>query len=440
MTDTLNNEQLPTPFGPYYLFDFIGKGGMAEIFLAKTLTEIGTERLVVIKRILPHLNKDKDFCEMLINEAKIVANLSHANIVETLQLGQIEHQYYIAMEYVEGLDLNKLLSGLSKAGVALPLQFALYIIIETLKGLDYAHRASDSKGKPYNIIHRDVSPTNVLISTEGEVKLCDFGIAKVAQDELETGSIHVNEQHIKGKIAYMAPEHIAGTPIDQRADLFTVGILLWELLSGKRLYKSKDQEETFKKAKEAHVPDIIDRGFPNYEALSSIVKKALAKEVNDRFANGREFIRSIEDYLHVTGQIVSQLRFSEFLMETLGELLLQQKQSRKKQASTLGESMMQPISKKPSSNAPPTQGQNQSPFTLALLSDDEEVTPSTMPAENISATTSLADNLAQKFEREERISTSIPSKPANTTKPLILPISLAVAVLTAVIVYYCFFS
>jgi eukaryotic-like serine/threonine-protein kinase len=139
------------------------------------------------------------------------------------------------MEYVEGVDLNRLLGILSRGRVALPLPFALFIIFETLKGLDYAHRYTDSGGKEYNIVHRDVSPTNVLISKAGEVKLCDFGIAKVSMQKLDT-SEHVDEEHVKGKVAYMAPEHIAGEEIDRRADLYAAGILLWEMLSGAQTF------------------------------------------------------------------------------------------------------------------------------------------------------------------------------------------------------------
>jgi serine/threonine-protein kinase len=133
---TTTTPDLPSQFGPYYLFDLIGKGGMAEIFLSKTYTSLGTERLCVIKRILPHLNKDTSFCEMLIKEAKLCARLSHANVVQTNELGQIDGQFYIAMEYVEGVDLNRLLGLLSRARISLPLQFAVYIIIEALRGLD----------------------------------------------------------------------------------------------------------------------------------------------------------------------------------------------------------------------------------------------------------------------------------------------------------------
>ncbi|MBN2530634.1 MAG: serine/threonine protein kinase [Deltaproteobacteria bacterium] len=442
MTDSAETLKLPIQFGPYYLFDFVGKGGMAEIFLAKTLTELGTEKICVIKRILPLLNKDKDFCEMLINEAKIVANLSHANVVKTLQLGQIDQQYYIAMEYVEGVDLNRLLGTLSKAGAALPLQFALYIIIETLKGLDYAHRATDASGNPYNIIHRDVSPTNVLISTEGEVKLCDFGIAKVTRKGVDAEEPHLDEQHVKGKMAYMSPEHVAGDNIDQRADLFAVGILLWELLSGRRLYKSKDADETRRKASEAVIPEITDRGFDEFEMLSDIVKKALSKDVTQRFANGREFIRAIEDYLHVTGQVVSQLRFSEFLMENLGELIMEMRQTREKNAQALAD-----VIKNKSLNDHlgfdlDEVDETPSKFTVSLLNDDDLEDP-LHHSDRYTSTNRLAENLAHKFEEEERAikesQTNIPRLPEEKKSPATVAAGfMAAAALAAVgfIVYW----
>jgi len=300
------DQELPVQFGSFYLYDKIGWGGMAEIFLAKTFTGLGTERHAAIKRILPHFSMDSSFGEMLIKEAKLCARLSHGNVVQTYDLGRTGDLFYIAMEYVEGFDLNKLLGLLAKSRLALPLQFALYIVMETLRGLDYAHRLSDHDGTPLNIIHRDVSPTNVLISTEGEVKLCDFGIAKVTLSDI--GAEHIDEYHLKGKVAYMSPEHLNGKAVDHRADLYAVGILLWELLSGRRLFKSKDEDETLRRAKAAEVPPLVDRGFPEYELINAIVVRALAKDPDNRFQNGKEFIRAVDDYLHLAGLIVSQLK------------------------------------------------------------------------------------------------------------------------------------
>ncbi|MDD5309895.1 MAG: serine/threonine-protein kinase [Deltaproteobacteria bacterium] len=326
MTET--TQTLPATFGPFHLFDLIGRGGMAEVFLAKTFTGLGTDRLTVIKRILPQFSSDATFCEMLIEEAKLCARLSHANVVQTSDLGCIDGRYYIAMEYVEGFDLNALLALCTRARIALPLQFALYMIVETLKGLDYAHRLTEQSGAPLGIIHRDVSPTNVLISCDGGVKLCDFGIAKAALGDI--GASRLDEYHLKGKVAYMSPEHLAGEPVDRRADLYAAGILLWELLAGRRLFKSKDEEETLRKAKAAEIPELPNRGYPEFELLAAVVTRALQKDPERRFKDGKEFIRALEDYMHAAGLLVSQLRFADFLMEHFGEDLLRQRRARER--------------------------------------------------------------------------------------------------------------
>jgi serine/threonine-protein kinase len=343
--------QLPARFGPFYLFDHIGQGGMAEIFLAKTFSSLGIERLCVIKRILPELSADANFGEMLIDEAKLCSNLSHANVVQTLDLGQHGGRYYIAMEYVEGFDLNRLLGLVSRARISLPLPFAIFIIIETLRGLSYAHRAVDESGTSLGIIHRDVSPTNVLISTEGGVKLCDFGIAKVTVGD--SVAARIDADHIRGKVAYMSPEHVAGEEIDHRADLFAAGILLWELLSGRRLYKTRDEDETLRRAREAEVPPLEDRGFPQFELLDAIVRRALCRDPEQRFQNGADFIRALEDYLHSAGLFLSQLRFADFLMDNFGEDLMQQRRARERHLAEMLERKGELDAERPTSPPPP---------------------------------------------------------------------------------------
>lgn len=367
MTETTT--ELPARFGSFYLFDLIGTGGMAEIYLSKTFTALGTDRLCVIKRILPQLNADLSFCEMLIHEAKLCSHLSHANVVQTFDLGQFDGQYYIAMEYVEGFDLNQLLGLLSRARIALPLQFALYIVVEVLRGLHYAHRLTGPEGKPLGIIHRDVSPTNVLISTDGDVKLCDFGIAKAALGDMDKR--HLDEYHLKGKFAYMAPEHVAGEPIDQRADLFAAGILLWELLSGRRLYKTKDEDETLQRAREAEFQPLVDRGFPKFAQLEAVVERALTRDPKGRFQSGQEFIDALEDYMHRAGLIVSQLKLAEFLMENFGEDLTRQRRERERH---LGASIERLSGASPRRDSRPgideAQRQREDDITASLLLPD----------------------------------------------------------------------
>src|ERR1700689_2914015 len=231
---------LPRSFGRYALFDFIGKGGMAEIYLARQKTELGATRLCVVKQILPGLAGDSQFSEMLVHEAKLAARLSQANVVQVFDLGRADDRLFIAMEYVEGFDLNDLLGRCSRARVALPFELAVHVVREALRGLDYAHRRRDDAGRPLGIVHRDVSPSNLLVSFDGEVKVCDFGIAH-ANDTVRSGATrHELEEAIRGEAGYMSPEHARGESIDGRADVFAAGIVLWELAAGRRMYRPSE--------------------------------------------------------------------------------------------------------------------------------------------------------------------------------------------------------
>src|SRR5450432_754991 len=265
---------LPRSVGRYTLFDKIGRGGMADIFLARAQTDLGVGRLVVVKQILPHLAESREFSELLITEAKLAARLDHANVVQVHDLGRTDGFLYIAMQYVEGFDLTELLRRCSRTKTALPVQYALLIIIEALRGLDYAHRRTMEDGRPLGIVHRDVSPSNILISLEGEVKLCDFGIAHA--NDVVTSAAY-SDDVIKGKAGYMSPEQARGDPLDARADVFAIGIVLHELLAGRRLYKAGEGGMSLlDQARAAKIPDLPSRGLPLEETLFAIVKKALA--------------------------------------------------------------------------------------------------------------------------------------------------------------------
>ncbi|MFT3921108.1 MAG: serine/threonine-protein kinase [Myxococcales bacterium] len=301
---------MPRVFGRYVLFDRIGRGGMANIFLARADTSLGGSRLCVVKQILTELGKDSNFERALIAEAKLAARLTHANVVQVFDLGREGDRLFIAMEYVEGFDLNQLLRALSKAQLALPAEFALFVIREVLRALDYAHRVKDNEGRPLGLVHRDVSPSNVLISFEGEVKLCDFGIARAMSAHDEESEISV--PRVVGKSAYMAPEHARGEPIDARADVFAAGILLWELAAGRRLYRGSE-EEMLNQAKQAEVPPLPERGLPEQAKLQAVLNRALARYRDDRFQSAAEFLRALEDYAVQARLMASQLRFGSFL-------------------------------------------------------------------------------------------------------------------------------
>jgi eukaryotic-like serine/threonine-protein kinase len=308
-----DSPELPRRFGRYTLFDFVGKGGMAEIFLARAETELGGSRLCVVKEILPHLANEAKFADMLVFEAKLAARLSHANIVQVFDLGRTEDRLYIAMEYVEGYDLNALLRECTKRSVAMPLEFALEIIVNVLRGLDYAHRREDDEGAVLGIVHRDVSPSNVLVSLSGEVKVCDFGIAHanalVARPEGLTG------EAIQGKAGYMSPEHARGEEIDARADVFAAGILLWELLAGKRLYRAKDGEKLLDVARRAEIPALPSRGFAGEEKLQAIASKALSHARETRFETAAAMQAALEEFAADEKLNGSALRFGTWLRE-----------------------------------------------------------------------------------------------------------------------------
>src|SRR5262249_52044041 len=246
----------------YTLLDHIGRGGMADIYLARSQNDLGASRLVVIKEVLAELAESARFSEMLVAEAKLAARLGHTNVVKVEDLGREHGTLYIAMEYVEGLDLRELLRRCAQQKVPLPVEFSLLMAIEILKGLNYAHRLRGEDGQRIGLIHRDVSPSNVLASFSGEVKLCDFGIAR-ANDTAAS----ITESAIQGKAGYMSPEHAKGEAVDARADLFAAGIILWEMLSGRRLYKAAENERLIDVARRCVVPPLDPLGLPDEEVL-----------------------------------------------------------------------------------------------------------------------------------------------------------------------------
>lgn len=252
---------------------------MAEIFLAKMQGYSGFEKLVALKKILPRYSQNPAFARMLIHEAKLAARLQHFNVVQVLDLGEIDQQVFIAMEYVSGRDLAALLSNTYRRREKLPIAVSLCIATEFLTGLDYAHRTSSDDGAPLGLIHRDISPQNVLISYEGEVKLTDFGIARVIEQESEMrlpGNLH-------GKFGYMSPEQVEGRPLDQRSDIFSAGVVLHEMLTGQRLFRGKTPRATIEMIRSLTVqpPSAINPDVP--VEVDRIIIKALARDREDRY-------------------------------------------------------------------------------------------------------------------------------------------------------------
>lgn len=345
--------ELPRAFGNYLLFDRIGRGGMAEIFLARTRNALGGSRRVVIKEVLPELSSELGFARMLIREAKLAARLRHRNVVQVLDLGRESNRLFIAMDYVEGFDLNQLLRQLSKRRLPFPAEFAILVVREVLQALDYAHRARDDHGAPLGIVHRDVSPSNVLISFDGEVRLCDFGIARAmdmdlrrglvrddartAEELLETDPRGDNEEsriqrvRVAGKSAYMAPEHARGDMVDARSDLFAAGILLWELCAGRRLYRGTDAE-MLDLARRGEVPAFPPRGLPASEQLQAILDRALHVDPASRFQAANEMLEALDRYALDVGLMASQLRFGTYLTDHFADEIVALRRARERAA------------------------------------------------------------------------------------------------------------
>jgi serine/threonine-protein kinase len=327
--------RLPRSFGRYLLFDFVGRGGMAEIYLARQKTDLGATRLCVVKQILPALAGDSQFSDMLVHEAKLAARLNHANVVQVFDLGRADERLFIAMEYVEGFDLNDLLKRCSRAKVPMPFELAVHVLREALRGLDYAHRRADDAGAAFGIVHRDVSPSNLLLSFEGEVKVCDFGIAH-ANDRLFTSGQHEMDEAIRGKAGYMSPEHARGEGIDGRADVFAAGIILWELAAGRRLYKiDEGRGSLLEQARAAVIPELPNRDLPQAALLQTIVGKALSKDKEARYQSAGAMLRDLEGYAASARLMTSPLQLGDWLERTFGEEILEKRRARERAAAAL---------------------------------------------------------------------------------------------------------
>ncbi len=300
----------PQSFGKYQLIKKLATGGMAEVWLARQTGIEGFAKNVVVKRILPHLSEDAEFVDMFGNEARIAARFSHSNIAQVYEFGEANGTYYIAMEYIHGEDLGRVMRKAYNAGGWLPLQMAIRIVASACEGLYYAHTRTNDAGQPLKVVHRDISPQNILVSFDGSVKLVDFGIAKAADQASMTKS-----GAIKGKFAYMAPEQASGKPLDHRADIFAIGLVLYELVTGQRPLKRESELGTLQAALECNIPAPSEIAEVPAE-LDSVVMKALAKAADDRYQTARQFQVALEEFLVSQRWVASSVQLSE-LMETL---------------------------------------------------------------------------------------------------------------------------
>jgi serine/threonine protein kinase len=317
-------DALPRQFGKYTLLRRLAAGGMAELFLALHRSMAGFEKLIVIKRILPSMNQNKAFIEMLLHEARIAATLSHPNIVQIFDVGQVDGTYYIAMEHIHGEDIQAVVRAMRKnALVAFPLEHTLSIVIGTCAGLAYAHDKRDLDGRPLGIVHRDISPRNIVVSFTGDVKIVDFGIAKSGVEPGEDTS----SGQLKGKAPYMSPEQASGQAIDWRSDIFATGVMLFELTTGRRLFKGASEFETLKLIVDKEYPRPVDvkPGYP--PALDRIVMRALEKDREKRYQSARAMQADLEDFAREERIPVSQVGLTTWMAWLFEDTLAQQKEA-----------------------------------------------------------------------------------------------------------------
>lgn len=298
-------------FGKYILLEKIAAGGMAEIYLARSNAANGLNKFFAVKRILPQFSQNEDFVAMFKEEAKVAINLNHSNVVSIFDFGIEASQFYLVMEFCEGRNLRQIINELKKANKSFSIDQAVYMVKEAAAGLDHAHRCTDSAtGRPLNITHRDMSPQNIMISFEGEVKVIDFGIAKA-----ETEAEATKAGTIKGKFSYMSPEQAEGQPIDPRTDVFALGIVLWELLANDRLFSGSNEAAILRKVRECQVPPIRKINPTVPPELEKIVMKALAKDKNVRYQTANNFYRDLNRFLNTQYPDYSVQDFSLFIKE-----------------------------------------------------------------------------------------------------------------------------
>jgi serine/threonine protein kinase len=326
--------------GRYEVLARLASGGMAGVYVARALGVAGFERLVAVKVLHPHLAHEEEFISMFLDEARLAARIRHPNVVPTIDISDTpDAGFYLVMEYIEGDHLGALLQRAWKLGKRLPFSVTLRIIVDALEGLGAAHNLTDEAGRPLQLVHRDVSPHNIMVSTDGVARITDFGVAK-AEVRLST----TREGQFKGKLAYMAPEHASNGDADQRSDLFSMAIILWESLAGKRLFRAENQAATLNKIclEPIPMPSTVD---PALAVFDSILERGLARDPNLRFQSAEEFAEAIEEAAPTLGGLAKQREVAQLVREYAAEKL-------NKDADLIRDAISQLAASNPSDPAP----------------------------------------------------------------------------------------
>jgi serine/threonine-protein kinase len=313
-----NAETLPKRFGKYTLIRRIAVGGMAELFLGIQRSMAGFEKLIAIKRVLPKLAEDRDFIQMLLDEARIAATLTHPNIAQVFDVGVADGHYYIAMEHVHGEDLRSIVREMRDKGVTtFPLEHAIAIVLGACAGLSYAHDKRDLGGEPLHIVHRDVSPQNLLVTFSGDIKLVDFGIAKAGRSAMED----TKSGKLKGKVPYMSPEQARGEVLDARSDVFSLGVILFELCTGRRLFKSTSEYDTMRLIVDGTYPKPRSYNPSLPVSLERIIERAIAKDRNVRYQSALELQADLEAFVRAERLVVSPISVGTWMQKLFADKL-----------------------------------------------------------------------------------------------------------------------
>jgi eukaryotic-like serine/threonine-protein kinase len=316
----------------YQVVERIAAGGMAEVYRGESAGIEGFRKKVAIKRVLPKLSQNRDFIRMFLDEARLCAYLSHSKCVQVFDIGQAAGAHFIVMEFVDGADLQGVLEHLQRHEHSMPVEVACLIAMHVCEGLAYAHDACDHLGAPLGIVHRDISPHNVLMTRYGEVKLVDFGLAK-ASSHLTAEE----EDIVKGKFGYLAPEVTLGQGADRRVDIFAAGILLWEMLSGRRLFKGETDLETFKQVQAAQIPDMRQIRADVGDDVAYVLSKALARDRDQRYLQAGDFAKDLSVVLERLGKPVTYQDIAKLVVATAGERSKKKKPEQRDQAGMVGD-------------------------------------------------------------------------------------------------------
>jgi serine/threonine-protein kinase len=322
----------------YQVIERIATGGMAEVYRGESAGVEGFRKKVAIKRVLPQLSANREFISMFLDEARLCAYLSHSKCVQVFDIGQGGGSHFIVMEYVDGADLQTVQEFLQARHHRMSMEASCLIAMGICEGLSYAHQACDHNGDPLNIVHRDISPHNVLMTRFGEVKLVDFGLAKASSHLVEEDT-----DIVKGKFGYLAPEVTLGQGSDHRVDIFAAGILLWEMLAGRRLFRGESDVDTFKLVRATHVPDIREIREDVGDALAAVLTRALARDPKDRYFSADEFAKDLSLVLIAADRPVTYLDLGRLVREAAGERSRKRKADGKDKTGVLGDLILDAI-------------------------------------------------------------------------------------------------